>query len=224
MCLELCQISMKQSFCAKRNSFQLFTISAKELHHRCLGELQIPLTAAIISNKNMFKINQKNTTLCEYVLEVNPFQVNVLFLYLLKTSENPSFCYVFRVYKKETLIRNSRSSRPEVFCMKGVLRNFAKFTVKHVCQIFFFNKVPCLRPVTLLKNSLWHRCFPVNFVKFLRTSFFTEHLWWLLLKQVKPKSNKVAAAAQIYDINLFVFSFLKLTLTHYSLVLLFYTP
>ena len=24
-------------------------------------------------------------------------------------------------------------------------------------------------------------CFPVNFVKFLRTPFFTEHIWWLLL-------------------------------------------
>ena len=29
---------------------------------------------------------------------------------------------------------------------------------------------------------LWHRCFPVNFVKILRTSFYTEHLWWLFLK------------------------------------------
>ena len=38
-----------------------------------------------------------------------------------------------------------------------------------------------LRPATLLKKRLWHRCFPVNFVKFLRTHFFTEHLWWLLL-------------------------------------------
>ena len=28
----------------------------------------------------------------------------------------------------------------------------------------------------LLKKSLWHRCFPVNFVKFLRTPFLTEHL------------------------------------------------
>ena len=27
----------------------------------------------------------------------------------------------------------------------------------------------------------WNRCFPVNFVKFLRTPFLTEHLWWLLL-------------------------------------------
>ena len=36
-------------------------------------------------------------------------------------------------------------------------------------------------PATLLKKRLWHRCFPVNFAKFLTTPFFTEHLWWLLL-------------------------------------------
>ena len=34
---------------------------------------------------------------------------------------------------------------------------------------------------TLLKKSLWYRCFPVNFAKFLRTPFLTEHLQWLLL-------------------------------------------
>ena len=28
-----------------------------------------------------------------------------------------------------------------------------------------------LRPVTLLKKRLWHRCFPVNFAKFLRAPF-----------------------------------------------------
>ena len=28
------------------------------------------------------------------------------------------------------------------------------------------------RPATLLKKKLWHKCFPVNFAKFLRTSFF----------------------------------------------------
>ena len=54
---------------------------------------------------------------------------------------------------------------------KGVLRNFTKFTGKHQCQSLFFNKVAGLRPATLLKKRLWHRCFPVNFVKFLRTPF-----------------------------------------------------
>ena len=28
-----------------------------------------------------------------------------------------------------------------------------------------------LKPATLLKKRLWHRCFPVNFAKFLGTSF-----------------------------------------------------
>ena len=37
--------------------------------------------------------------------------------------------------------QSSKSSRPEVFCKKGVLRNFAEFTEKHLCQSFFFNKV-----------------------------------------------------------------------------------
>ena len=68
-----------------------------------------------------------------------------------------------------------------MFCRKGVLRNFAKFTRKHLCQSLFLNKVVCLRPATLLKKRLWHRCFPVNFTKFLRTPFSTEHPRWLLL-------------------------------------------
>ena len=78
-----------------------------------------------------------------------------------------------------------RSSRPEVFCKKGVLRNFAKFTGKHLCQSLFFNKVAGLRPSKREKKTLWHRCFPVNFAKFLRTPFIVEHLWWLLLKIVQ---------------------------------------
>ena len=69
----------------------------------------------------------------------------------------------------------------EVFCKKGVLRNFAKFIGKRLCRSLFFNKVAALRPATLLKKRLWDRCFPKNFAKFLRTPFLIEHLWWLLL-------------------------------------------
>ena len=39
----------------------------------------------------------------------------------------------------------------------------------------------CLRPTTLLKKRLWHRCFPMNFAKFLKTPFLIEHLPRLLL-------------------------------------------
>ena len=55
--------------------------------------------------------------------------------------------------------------------IKGVLRNFAKFTGKHLRQSLFLKKVGGLRPGTLLKRRLLHRCFPVNFAKILRTPF-----------------------------------------------------
>ena len=60
-----------------------------------------------------------------------------------------------------------RSTRLDVFCKKGVLKNFVKFTGKHLYQSLFFNKVAGLKPVKGLK--------------FQRTLFFIEHLWCLLL-------------------------------------------
>ena len=43
----------------------------------------------------------------------------------------------------------------------------------------------CLpQPATLLKKRLWHRCFPVNFAKFLRTPFLQNNFGRLLLKQM----------------------------------------
>ena len=36
---------------------------------------------------------------------------------------------------------NFRSSRPDVFCKKGVLEYFAKFTGKHLRQVLFLNKI-----------------------------------------------------------------------------------
>ena len=69
-----------------------------------------------------------------------------------------------------------------MFYKKGFVKNFTKFTGKHLCQGLFFDKVVSLRPVTLLKKRLWHRCFLVNFAIFLRAPIFIEHLWWLLLE------------------------------------------
>ena len=40
----------------------------------------------------------------------------------------------------------SRSSHRRCSVRKGVLRNFAKFTGKHLCQSLYFNKVAGLRP------------------------------------------------------------------------------
>ena len=48
------------------------------------------------------------------------------------------------------------------------------------------------QPATLLKKRLYHRCLPVNFAKFLRTSFVTEHFQWQLLKDRKLWSHNIA--------------------------------
>ena len=85
-----------------------------------------------------------------------------------------SFTYILDLPK--LWIKIIRSSRQEVFYKKDVLKNFAKFREKHLCQSLFFNKVARLRSATLLKKRLWHRCFPVKFAKFLRTPFLTENL------------------------------------------------
>ena len=45
-----------------------------------------------------------------------------------------------------------RSSHQRRSVRKGVLRDFAKFTGKHLCQSLFFNKVEC--PATLSKKRL----------------------------------------------------------------------
>ena len=75
----------------------------------------------------------------------------------------------------------SRSCHWRWFVKKDVLRNFAKFTGKHLCQRLFLNKVTGL-----------HRCFPVNFEKFLRTPFLQKTserllLWFAFTKVTKKE-------------------------------------
>ena len=60
-----------------------------------------------------------------------------------------------------TCYSNGRSSGLKVFCKKAVLKNFANSQGSTCARV--------------LKKTL------VNFAKFLRTPFFIEHLWWLLL-------------------------------------------
>ena len=62
--------------------------------------------------------------------------------------------------------RFNKSSHLKVFCRKGVLRNFAKFTWKHLCQSLFLNKVAGLRP----GGCFWVKCVMMDFFYFRVTS------------------------------------------------------
>ena len=52
-----------------------------------------------------------------------------------------------------------------------------------------------LRPPTSLKKRLWHRCFPVNFAKFIRTPLFAEQFRWLLLRSVFRTQSNISDGA-----------------------------
>ena len=68
-----------------------------------------------------------------------------------------------------------------MFFKIGVLKTLANFTGKQL-RWSLFNKVVGLKAWSVIKNRLQQRCFSVKFAKFLRTTFFTEHLRWLLLE------------------------------------------
>ena len=61
----------------------------------------------------------------------------------------------------------SQNSRSQMFFQIGVLKNFSNFTAKHLSWSL------CCR--------LSGACFSVKLSTFLRKTFFTEHLRWLLL-------------------------------------------
>ena len=62
-------------------------------------------------------------------------------LQILSESINLNFLWNHQKTMDVFIISKGRSSRPEVFYKKGVLRNFTKFTGKHLRQSLFFNKV-----------------------------------------------------------------------------------
>ena len=68
-----------------------------------------------------------------------------------------------------------------------------------------------LMPATLLKKSLWKRCFPMNFAKFLRTTFFREHLRCLHLTYYS--SSVVSLCLTQYQANVIIIRYCSLNIT-----------
>ena len=65
----------------------------------------------------------------------------------------------------------------EVFCKKkGVLKDFAIFTGKHLCWSLFLKKNTNLQAWNFIKKRLKHMYFTVNIAKLLRT-FILKNIW-----------------------------------------------
>ena len=71
-----------------------------------------------------------------------------------------------------------RSSHWRCSIKKGVLRNFAKSTGKHLCQTLFFNKIAGLRPLLkhFIKKESLAQIFSCEFCEISKNTIFTEHL------------------------------------------------
>ena len=65
-----------------------------------------------------------------------------------------------------------RSNHQEVVCIKSVFKSFAKFTWKHLCQSFLFNKIASSGTITLLKRNSG----PGVFLWILRN--FSKHIFY----------------------------------------------
>ena len=81
--------------------------------------------------------------------------------------------------------------------------------------------------VSFLKKRLWYRCFLGDFLKFLKTPFFADHLRWLLLllddmqntKKMKTRESKERKfkkkinrnRVSCFNIYIVVFTFLSST-------------
>ena len=75
-----------------------------------------------------------------------------------------------------------RSSRPEVFCKKDVLRNFTKFTVKHLSRVSFLIKLQASRTPLVAASC-------ESSIKFLR-AWIDENLIWR--DHIHPVEKKIA--------------------------------
>ena len=73
-----------------------------------------------------------NLTLCSLSFVQQRFKFGSIRKFLIPEicAHFPSFLIVFQI------LSVLESSRPEVFCKKGLLKNFAKFTGTHITQVF----------------------------------------------------------------------------------------
>ena len=82
---------------------------------------------------------------------------------------------VAKKQRKSQYMLAARSNHQRCSIKKGVLKNFTKFTGKHLCQRLFFNKVPGQACNFIKKESLT-QVFSCEFCKNFKNTFFTEHL------------------------------------------------
>ena len=107
-----------------------------------------------------------------------------------------SFCTLWKQQKASRFLMFSRGIERDQWHEMGwklseILENYLRYyfgfsrillsRCLSIKEKAFLQIQPFEYACTFIKKRLQHRCFPVNIEQFLRTAFFIEHLWWLLL-------------------------------------------
>ena len=77
---------------------------------------------------------------------------------------------------QELFKKYTQKQPPKVFLRKGVLRIFAKFTGKYLCQRLFFNNVAG-QACNFIKRETLAQVLLSEFCEISNNSFFTEDFW-----------------------------------------------
>ena len=100
---------------------------------------------------------------------------------------SPLTCCTIMLYHQSSVVASInlqslyfRSSHRRRSSRKDALRNFTKFTGKHLCQSLFFNKVAGLcrsETCNFIKKETLAQVFSCEFCEISKNTFFTEPLW-----------------------------------------------
>ena len=102
-----------------------------------------------------------NLHIIRYVIKLN-IEKKLHNFNIIGWSEFPSDRSL-KTASKIIIILHVQKQPPEMFCKKKLLLEISPSSQENTCARVSFG--------TLLKRRLWHRCFPVNLAKFLRTPF-----------------------------------------------------
>ena len=138
------------------NSYRLFNVRDRYWWHQQKGQHTFKIFVYIFYKTYIQSYFVPSLLEIEYIL----IKIERVFQWLHPTQ--PTWPQKKPIFQKQP---------PDVFCKKIVLRNFAK------CHM----KTPVPEHLQLYSKRLWHRCFPVNFAKFLRTPFLQNTSGRLLL-------------------------------------------
>ena len=120
---------------------------ALNLFFNCWIQFLIVATFLVVVNFSLFFVNLLDCCKCAFnLLRLFSFVVAVV-----------DHCTLVAKMLCKLIKQFGHNCRLEVFCEKGVLENFAKFTENNYAR--------------LSSAGFWHKYFPVNFAKFSETSF-----------------------------------------------------